>query len=427
MKLINLRLFDANVQTTGSADLSVENKTYYEKRLIDNAEPELVYSQFGSKYPIPKNGGKTIEFRKFDPFPKALTPLTEGVTPDGRSLKVTNVTATVSQYGDYVTLSDILDLTAIDPVVEETTKLCGGQAGRTIDTITRDIICNGSNVIFSPTVSGSTETEISTRSAIDTSSVLDAKRIRKAAAILKRANAKPIDDSYVAIIHPDIACDLQGNSEWIEAHKYATPENIYNGEIGKLAGVRFVESSEAKIIGPSEICGIAGLTRTTAQANASSGQKVVKPNATITSAQVAAFSAAKSAGATFKVYVKGVEYTVDELTAGAPGTAAMTMTANLSANVTAGDTICGVGAGKDGSAVYCTLIVGSNAYGETEVEGGGLQHIVKQLGSAGTADPLNQRSSVGWKATHVAERLVEAYMVRIEHSSATFGATAESN
>ena len=107
---LNLQLFA--VQTTG--DLSDEMKTYYETRLIDLAEPRLVHDQFGDKYPIPQNGGKVIEFRKYSPLAKALEPLTEGVTPDGNSLNVTAVTAEVKQYGDYIQLSDLLQLTAID-------------------------------------------------------------------------------------------------------------------------------------------------------------------------------------------------------------------------------------------------------------------------------------------------------------------------
>ena len=82
------------------------------------------------------------------------------------------------------------------------------------------------------------------------------------------------------------------------------------------------------------------------------------------------------------------------------------------------------GAGASGRDVYSTLIIGADAYGVTEITGGGLQHIVKQLGSAGTADPLNQRATAGWKATKVAERLVEAYMVRIETTSTFTGTGA---
>jgi N4-gp56 family major capsid protein len=94
--------------------------------------------------------------------------------------------------------------------------------------------------------------------------------------------------------------------------------------------------------------------------------------------------------------------------------------------VAAGAVICGDGAGADGSAVYCVICLGKDAYGTTEIEGGGLEHIFKPKGSGGTADPLNQRWSMGWKATKVAERLVEDNLVRIECGS-TFSNVAQSN
>ena len=335
MMKLNLHLFDTQTTTlTGSGnDLSPEMKTYYEKRLLDNAEPNLIHDQFADKYPIPKNGGKTIEFRKFSPLAKAVTPITEGVTPNGNKLNVTASTATISQYGDWIQLSDLLDLTAIDNNVLQTTKLLGSQSGRTLDTVTREVLAGGTNVLYAPKVgSGGAETAVTSRTGLDATAKINVDLIFKAARLLKTMNADKIDDSFVAIVHPDVAYDLMRCEEWIDAHKYAVPENIYQGEIGKLAGVRFVESTEAKIWTGS----------------------------------------------------------------GCP----------------------------TGLAVYGTLVLGAHAYATTEVTGGGLQHIIKQLGYGD--DPLNQRSSCGWKATKAAKRLVEEYMVRIE-SCPSFSATATAN
>ena len=107
---LDLQLFaDLNTQT--SEGLSAEMKVFYSDYLIDNAQPRLVHDQFAQKLPIPQGSGKTIEFRKFSPLPKAMTPLTEGVTPDGQTLNVTTVEAPVRQYGGYVTLSDMVLLT----------------------------------------------------------------------------------------------------------------------------------------------------------------------------------------------------------------------------------------------------------------------------------------------------------------------------
>ena len=330
------RFAAAGTQTTGTSTLSAEMKTFYDKTLLDNAEPQLVHDQFGQERNIPAHGGKTIEFRKFSSLAKATTALTEGVTPDGKSLTVTSKTATVAQYGDYIVQSDMLELTAIDNTIVEATRLLGDQAGRTLDTVTREVLAGGTNVLYCPKIAtDGTETAVTARASLDATCLLTVKQVFRAAAILKAANAPKINGDYVAIIHPYVAYDLMmaAGDAWMDVHKYASPENIYNGEIGKLAGVRFIETSEAKIWTGS----------------------------------------------------------------GCPS----------------------------GLAVFGTLVLAAHAYAVTEVEGGGLQHIVKQLGAG--EDPLNQRASVGWKAIKTAERLCEQYMVRIESISPKYSAKAKAN
>ncbi|HKM28315.1 MAG TPA: N4-gp56 family major capsid protein, partial [Anaerovoracaceae bacterium] len=149
---LNLTKFDDVTNTTGSNtegnNLSVEMKTFYDKNLIKNAMPNLIHDQFAQKRNIPKGGGKTIEFRRYTPFAKALVALTEGVTPDGGTVDVTAITATIKQYGDFRRLSDLLILTAIDNNIVEVTALLGQQAGRTLDTVTREIINGGDSVQY---------------------------------------------------------------------------------------------------------------------------------------------------------------------------------------------------------------------------------------------------------------------------------------
>lgn len=326
--MFNLQLFANELQTTLLDGLSAEMKTFYDMTLIDEAQAALVHDQFGQKRPIPKNGGKTIEFRKFAALAKATTPLTEGVTPDGKGLTVSTITATVAQYGDYITQSDVLELTALDNTILEATKLLGRQAGLTLDTIVRNVLQSGTNVTYCPKVVDGAETAVTSRANLDTTCQLTVKVIQQVVAKLRAQNAPTINGKYVAIIHPYVAYDLMRDPEWIDAHKYAKPDNLYEGEIGEVAGVRFVQTSEAKIY--------------------------------------------------------------------------------------------------DGG-VFGTLIFGDGAYGVTEITGGGLQTIVKQKGSAGTADPLDQRSSVGWKAIKTAELLIPQYLVRVESKSETFSATATAN
>lgn len=409
--IFDLQIFaNPNTQTTlldtSGNDLSPEMKTYYEKRLIDHAEPSLVHDQFGDPYPIPPHGGKTIEFRKYSPLDKALDKLTEGVTPDGNTLDVSTVTATVDQYGDYITISDVLELTAIDRNIEQATKLLGGQAGRTLDTVTRDIITAGTNRLFAPTVSGGTPTEVLLRENLNETALLTVDVIFKAVAKLREQNAMPIDDMFVGIVHPNVACDLMLSDKWVDVHKYAQPENIYRGEIGSIGGVRFVQTTEAKIIVPAAISdGLNKLTVKTAIA-ASTTSVVIKEVLTAATPTVP-----------IKVYIDGTPNTITAIATSAGET---TLTVGTAITTLAADKlIYGTGAGKKGESVYFTMVLGANSYGTTDVTGGGLQYIVKQAGSAGSADPLNQRATTGWKALKTAERLVEQYMVRVEHCSAT--------
>lgn len=326
---VKLDLFDGNTNVTTQDTLSGEMKTWYSDYLIDNAEPELVHDQFAQKHNIPKNGGKIIEFRRFDPLPKALTPLTEGVTPDGQKLSMSVVTAQVQQYGGFVELSDMLILTAIDNNLVVAMEELGSQAGRTLDTITREILNGGTNVQYA-------EGQVTSRAALSYTSEtnnhnMTVNAIRRAVRFLKVMNARKINGYFAGIIHPDVSYDLMNDPKWVNVKSYSDPEDIYEGEIGRIEGVRFVETSEAKVF---------------------------------------------------------------------------------------------TGEGANGRDVYSTLIIGANAYGTTEVTGGGLEHIIKQLGSGGTSDPLNQRATAGWKATKAVVRLVEAFMVRIETTSSFTGEAA---
>lgn len=402
--VFDLQLFALNTNattdtaaTTGN-ELSDEMKTYYSDYLIDNAAPRLIHDQFGQKHPIPKNGGKTIEFRKYNPLPKLTVPIQEGVTPNGQKLSVSKVTAKVDQYGGYVALSDVLLLSAIDNNMVQATKLLGAQSGATLDTITREVLNGGSSVQYgdSKTVNAR---YLLTGGEASGNNYLTVRAVKMAARYLKTQNAQKIGDSYVAIIHPDIAFDLTDDPEWKEPHTYCDTKELYEGEIGKIGGVRFVETTEAKIFHADNLSG----TSRNLTLSSVSGS-VVTISETLTASDKAAIIGRK-------VLIGAAQFTV---TAAADNS----VTLNAAPTVTTAGTVIYPGeAGAKGRDVYSVLVIAENAYGVTEIQGGGLEHIVKQLGSGGTEDPLNQRATVGWKATKVAERLVESYMRRIEVAS----------
>ena len=223
---------------------------------------------------------------------------------------------------------------------EKTARAVGRQAGLTLDTITRNVLQSGTNVYYCPEVDAdykrTAKPQPTDRTELTAGCKLTVTVVKRIAALLKAANAPKIGGSYVCILHPYAAYDLTGDPKWEEPHKYCKPEEIFEGEIGRIAGVRFVETSEAAI------------------------------------------------------------YTGEE-------------------------NDC-----PEGLAVFGCLFLADGAYGVTEIQGGGLQTIIKQLGSAGTADPLNQRSTVGWKAMKTAEILMEPYLFRVECCS-EFSAEAEAN
>ena len=195
---------------------------------------------------------------------------------------------------------------------------------------------------------------------------------------------------------------------WKTPNQYADPSNIMEGEIGKIEGVRFIESSEAKVFHADDLADNAR----NLSVNKSGGYS---------GTNVIAFDGGNvQAGALVGRYVLiggtrayvGAN-TASEMTLYTDSTKSMIASVSCEDNAV----IYPGEAGAMGRDVYATMVFGENAYGTTEITGGGLELIVKQLGSAGTCDPLNQRATVGWKATKVTVRLVEAFMVRIETAS----------
>ena len=228
----------ATTQTYGG--LTAEQKTFYNRTLLTRLLPVLVFAKYAQKKSAPKKEGDTMNFRKFNSLQAATTPLTEGVTPAGKSLSVTAITATVKQYGDYVEISDKLDMVGIDPVLTETGEILGEQAGLTVDTVVRDEVCSGTNVHYA---NGRTS-----RATVAKTDVLTALEARKAVRTLRKANAKPIDGKYyVGIVGPDAEFDLMSDPYWQDVSKYAASTQIFDGEIGKLAGVRFVRASNTVV------------------------------------------------------------------------------------------------------------------------------------------------------------------------------------
>lgn len=332
-------------------------RQYYVKTLLENAEPKLVYAKYADEQPLPQGNGKRMQWRKFSKLPKALTPLTEGVTPAGNNLTMSTVDGAINQYGDWIRVSDIVKLTALDNIVVQATKQLGSQAGRTRDTIVREVLMGGTAVRYSQKTSVGVLVDVSSRSGLDMTALLTPNDLIRAATDLDAMDNDGIDggEDYVAIVHPFVAYDLMRHPEWKDWQVRQNGERLYAREVGRIGKVRVVTTSEAKIWNPGENNSDAAAT-----ANATMGCPT---------------------------------YTYDT-----------NKTGYLS--------------------VFGTVVLSAHAYAVTELQGAGLEHILKPLGYG--EDPLNQRASVGWKCTLGATRLNEDAMIRIE-SCSTYSKTAVAN
>lgn len=320
---------------TGTTQLPHAVNNFYDRTMLERARPLLVHTNWGQVRDIPKNGTNVIKFRRYGALATATTPLVEGVTPEGKDLSKTDVSATVYQYGDFVRLSDWVQLTTLDPILTETAEVLGEQAGDTLDELARGVLHTGTNVQYAD---ATTPGSGANRAAVGSTDVLDADELKVGIRTLKNGNAKrinkmvsadtgynttPVMASFVGIIHPDATHIIQDLSGFESVEKYAGRTAVLPGEVGKYKDIRFVETTQAKIF---------------------------------------------------------------------------------------------AGEGGGGIDVYSTLILGMDAYGVSRISGNAMQNIVKPIGSAGSADPLNQRSTSGWKATFACVILNDNFLLRIEHA-----------
>lgn len=237
----NLNLNTLTNASSGNNALSAEIQEFYNKNLLAVAEPECAYRRHAQKTKVPKHGGTTVNWRDMKKLGLKTTELTEGVVPDGDKLTIAALTAPIAAYGNYITTTDRIDLMAIDNVVMHAVKRLGLQAAESLDFIAGSEFCNGKNAIFA---GGKTS-----QSGLEDGDIISLNDILLAAQKLKANSAPKIDGTYFGIIHPAVAYDLMkiGNELncWVDVSKYAAHEKIEKGEIGKLYGVRFVETPNA--------------------------------------------------------------------------------------------------------------------------------------------------------------------------------------
>ena len=412
-----MAVFD-NLNYTYSAGVSPAVVQYYERTLLENMQPEMVHARDAQKRSLPLNNGKRVQFRRFTPFSAITTPLAEGVTPAGQTLVETAFTAMVKPYGGHVELTDEMDFYMLDNMHQETAKLLADQATLSLDTISRDALNAGMNVMYA-----GANTARGTIAATDT---LSYAVIKKAVRALRRKNVRPFADGYYhAIVHPDTVYDLTSDTMWTDVSKYQDKQKVEKYELGTIYKVKFFESTNAKVFKNKTY--LYGTTADiTASANFDVTNKCLTTAATITedvarelTGQLVYVQYTKSATAyntlmciervdagAKKIYFRWVpdSSVTDEWTS------AQSLK------------IVPCGGGASNAAVYGTLVYGQDAFGTIELGGNGknVQIIIKPVGSSGALDPLDQRGTIAWKVKGFCTVILQDdFIIRIES-----GATA---
>ncbi len=386
-----------NTNTTQTASLQATSlKTWYDRTLLENMRPKLVHYEYAQKRPVPKNGGRTVDFRKWTPFGAVTSPLAEGIVPEGQALSMTNLTATLESYGGYVAISDMVDMTSIDPVVNDAVELMADQGGLSVDTLIREELHRSTNVMYAG--------DATRRSQLAPTDKLTMALIRKAVRALKKAKAPRFSrggrEFYIAIVGPDTVFDLQDDTTWQAVAEYQDKEKIFSGEIGRVFGVVFVETTEAKLLQAPALP--EGLTVSS----------YTEATTTVTLSKALSAQEAAALAQTGRVKIGSAFYDVES----ANGTA-LKLAAGASPAPAAAAAVTACGPASDGSPVASTVVFGRNAYGCVDIEGNGNVHtLVKPAGSGGSSDPLDQITTVGWKVAGFAAKVLQpTWLIRIEH------------
>lgn len=222
-----------------TSTLSNELMTFYSSKFIERAKNILVHAQGFQKTTHGKYQGKVMRMNRYTALSVASTALTEGTNPTEVSIASSTVDVTLAEYGTTVKVAKLLSLTTIDREGQEKVELIGQNMGETLDDLARTALYGGATAQLAGAKSALTDV-----AATDT---FDADEVRKAVRTLKVNKALRYGDGYfMGKVGPYSSYDLMGDSTWVNAHTYKDGAELYKGEIGRLHGVRFIETNYQK-------------------------------------------------------------------------------------------------------------------------------------------------------------------------------------
>lgn len=239
---------------TGTAQISQATTEYFNRRLLTKAEPYLLHNKWADIADIPRNSGTLIRRRRYTLLTAATTPIVEGVTPDLQQLAVTNVDATVQEYGSGVLLTRKLLYTTQDPIIAEVNSLLGQNAGNSLDQINREELATVTTKQYASTAT-STAT-VTSAMKLTKDEIMQAVRTLKNNNAMKITemvnhddgfNSSPIPASFIGLVHPNATYDLKQITGFVRVEEYGSQKAAFENEVGTLDEVRFIESTNAKV------------------------------------------------------------------------------------------------------------------------------------------------------------------------------------
>lgn len=401
-----------NLNYTYSAGVAPGMIEYYRKTMLENPYPELPHARDSQKIPLPPHNGKRVTFFRMTPFDAVTTPLSEGVTPTGQTIKQTKFTAMVKPYGRHVEVTDELDWYHLNIDHQRIARELRDQALLSVDTIARDPLHTGLNVQYVDA-----EGSPSNRAAITTADKLTYEEVKKAVRTLKRNNCKPFSDGfYHAIVHPDTVYDLQSDTMWVDVAKYQDKQKVEKGELGCIHKVKFYESTNAKTFTAKTY-----LFGTTASLTVTAYDATAR-TLTFSDTSVTNDIARELTGQMIYINDKTSDYVACIESIDVDNKKITLRYAPSGLTFVSGSTVKPYGGGASGATVYSTIIYGQDAFGTVSFGGSGenIEIIMNPPGSSGALDPLKQRGTIAWKVKGFCSVILQdAFIVRVEH-----GATA---
>lgn len=233
---------------TTYGDIGSRTAARVAKKMLERGKHIMLIERVGQFDPQGKNKTKTVKWRRFEALARATAPLAEGVTPPGQIVRVTDVEATLEQYGDWVQITDVIADTHEDPVLNEMSTVCGEQAGETVEVVRIAVAKAGTNVYFPGTVTtrGTVNGTISRGMlrkivrGFKRNKAMEITQLIKATAMI---STEPVAPAFWAFGHTDLASDVRGISGFVPTEQYADSGKAIEGELGKSEGVRFALSA----------------------------------------------------------------------------------------------------------------------------------------------------------------------------------------